>query len=118
MNEIYIYGGHIQMPIIYEDGQGVLQRRTMYGAEDRINIEGLHDGVRLYNKSIFECCNRQYDVVYSKRGLSRKEYSHIPMKRKIEKLKSLVKDDGIMYLEYLMWLDDKKIQITLILINI
>ena len=27
--------------------------------------------------------------------------------RKIEKLKSLVKDDGIMYLEYLMWLDDK-----------
>ena len=107
MNEIYLYGGHIQMPIINEDGQVVLQRRTMYGAEDRINIEGLHDGVRLYNKSIFECCNRQYDVVYSKRGLSRKEYSHIPMKRKIEKLKSLVKDDGIMYLEYLMWLDDK-----------
>ena len=107
MNEIYLYGGHIQMPIIYEDGQVVLQRRTMYGAEDRINIEGLHDRVRLYNKSIFECCNRQYDVVYSKRGLSRKEYSHIPIKRKIEKLKSLVKDDGIMYLEYLMWLDDK-----------
>ena len=30
----------------------------MYGTEDRINIEGLHDRVRLYNKSIFECCNR------------------------------------------------------------
>ena len=29
MNEIYLYGGHIQMPIIYEDGQIVLQRRTM-----------------------------------------------------------------------------------------
>ena len=26
MNEIYLYGGHIQMPIIYEDGQVVLQR--------------------------------------------------------------------------------------------
>ena len=29
MNEIYLYGGHIQMLIIYEDGQVVLQRRTM-----------------------------------------------------------------------------------------
>lgn len=31
------------------------------------------------------------------------------MKRKVEKLKSLVlvKDDKIMYLEHLMWLDDK-----------
>ena len=52
MNEIYLYGGHIQMLIIYEDGQVVLQRRTMYGAEDRINIEGLHDKVRLYNINI------------------------------------------------------------------
>ena len=107
MNEVYLYGGHIQRPIVKENGQIILQRRTMYGAEDRINIENLFDRARLYNKNIFDCCDRKYDVVYSKRGLSRTEYSNISMKIKIEKLKNLVKEDGIIYLEYLIWLDDK-----------
>lgn len=31
------------------------------------------------------------------------------MKEKIEALKNAVKEDGIMYLEYLMWLDDENI---------
>lgn len=106
MNMIYLYGGHVQMPIIKKDGSIILQRRTIYGAEDRINIEELHDNVKLYSDNFFEYSGKKYDVVYSKRALHRDEYADIPMNKKIEVLKKAVKDDGLMYLEYLMWNDD------------
>lgn len=106
MNMIYLYGGHVQYPIVKEDDSIILQRRTIYGAEDRINIEELHDKVNLCSENFFKCNRKQYDVVYSKRALHREEYADIPMDKKIKALKDAVKEDGIMYLEYLMWLDD------------
>ena len=106
MNMIYLYGGHVQYPIVNEKNKIILQRRTIYGAEDRINIEKLHDKANLYSDNFFRCNKKQYDIVYSKRALHREEYMDIPMEQKIEALKDAVKEDGIMYLEYLMWLDD------------
>ena len=62
--------------------------------------------LNLYSVNFFRCNKKQYDIVYSKRALHREEYMDIPMEQKIEALKDAVKKDGIMYLEYLMWLDD------------
>lgn len=83
INMIYLYGGHVQLPIVKEDGTIILQRRTIYGAEDRINIEELHDNVNLYSENFFKYNRKKYDVVYSKRVLHREEYADIPMKEKI-----------------------------------
>ena len=79
---IYLYGGHVQLPIINENNEIILQRRTIYGAEDRINIEQLHDKVKLCSENSFEFNKKSYDVVYSKRVLHRKEYSKISMRKK------------------------------------
>lgn len=106
MNMIYLYGGHVQLPIIKDDDNVILQRRTIYGAEDRINIEELHEKVKLYSDNFFKCNHKQYDVVYSKRVLHREEYADISMKDKILALQNAVKEGGIMYIEYLMFLDD------------
>lgn len=62
MNDVYLYDGHIHLPIVKENGQIILQRRTIYGAEDRINIENLFNKARLYNKNIFDCCDRKKDL--------------------------------------------------------
>ena len=107
MNMIYLYGGHVQLPIINENNEIILQRRTIYGAEDRINIEQLHDKVKLCSENFFECNKKSYDVVYSKRVLHRKEYSKIPMSKKIKALQNAVKENGLIYLENLMWNDDE-----------
>lgn len=107
MNMVYLYGGHVQLPIVKEDNSIVLQRRTIYGAEDRINIEELNNNVNLYSDNFFKCNTKKYDVIYSYRVLHREEYANIPMKDKIEALKEAVKEDGVLYLEYLMWKDDE-----------
>lgn len=106
MNMIYLYGGHVQYPIIKDDNNVILQRRTIYGAEDRINIEDLHEKVNLCSNNFFKYNNKQYDVIYSKRALHRDEYADISMKDKILALQNAVKEGGIMYLEYLIYLDD------------
>ena len=105
MNMIYLYGGHVQLPIVKEEDIIILQRRTIYGAEDRINIEELHDNVKLYSDNFFEYSGKNMMFVYSKWALHREEYADIPMYKKIDALKKTVKDDCLMYLEYLMWND-------------
>ncbi len=42
MNMIYLYGGHVQMPILNESNEITFQRRTIYGTEDRINFRMLN----------------------------------------------------------------------------
>lgn len=107
MNNIYLYGGHVQYPVVREDESVILQKRTIYGAEDRINIEELHDNVNLYNENFFLYNNKQYDFVFTIRSLNRDEYADISMDKKIKALQDAVKEDGVLYIEYLMWLDDK-----------
>lgn len=58
LNSVYLYGGHVQLPIIKDENNIILQKRTIYGAEDRINIEELHDKVNLYNENFFETNNK------------------------------------------------------------
>lgn len=106
LNEIYLYGGHVNFPIIKENDEILIQRRTIYGAEDRINIEELHDNVTLYCDNFFKNNYKQYDFVFSSKVLHLNCYSDISMKEKIDSLKKSVKNGGILYIEYYIWLDD------------
>ncbi len=81
-NEIYINGGVIDnyniLPITY-----------------RKNYDKVKDKIEIKNKNFYETnIDEKFDFVYCYRSLHEKHNKTIPMKTKIRKLLSSVKDDG------------------------
>ena len=89
-NEIYINGGVIDnyniLPITY-----------------RKNYDKVKDKIDIKNKNFYETnIDEKFDFVYCYRSLHEKHNKKIPMKTKIRKLLSSVKDDGYIYIFYHM----------------
>jgi hypothetical protein len=89
-NEIYINGGVIDnyniLPITY-----------------RKNYDKAKDKIEIINKNFYETnIDEKFDFVYCYRSLHEKHNKTIPMKTKIRKLLSSVKDDGYIYIFYHM----------------
>ncbi len=102
LNPIYLYGGHVDYPVLGQRKSIIVQTRTIYGAQDRINLEKLQNRVTLLNQNFFEKNAIQYDIVYVNCVLNRLEYANIPMDYKIKKLQKAVKNNGLIYIRYLL----------------
>ena len=84
----YINGGIVDGTIITP----ISNRKHWDNVKNRITIKNSN----FYNERI----ENKYDLVYCYRSLHDKNNKNIPMKRKIRKLLSSVKDDGYIYIFY------------------
>lgn len=100
-----LYGGKYLFPFKNPNTDEIVYKeKTMLGFQDRINIEFLESNVELLNKNFYESnIDKKYDYVATSRGLSIDK--NISMEDKINKLKSCVKDNGYLYIEYYIALD-------------
>lgn len=106
-NKILIEGGKLDIPINVPDtDKFVYINRTIMGIKDRVKNELLDTEYFIFNENYYESNNMEkYDYVAVCRSLDRDENRHITMQDKIEKIKSNVKQNGYLYLEYYIALD-------------
>ena len=89
-NEIYIKGGTI------DDFE-------ITPITNRKNYKKIKSKIEIRNSNFYESkIEEKYDLVYCYRSLHENHNKKIPMKRKIRKLLSSVKDDGYIYIFYHM----------------
>lgn len=89
-NEVYIHGG-------------VIDDKTITSITNRKYYKKNCDRIEIRNKNFYEFnVEEKYDFVYCYRSLHEKHNKKIPMKRKMRKLLSSVKDDGYIYIFYHM----------------
>ena len=96
-NEIYINGGIIDSINI----SPITNRKYFKANKNKIEIRNIN----FYESKI----EGKYDFVYCYRSLHESHNKRIPMKRKIRKLLSSVKDDGYIYIFYHMAKNEKDI---------
>ena len=96
-NEIYINGGVIDDIAITP----ITNRKSFKENESKIEIRNTN----FYESKVED----KYDFVYCYRSLHENHNKKIPMKRKIRKLLSSVKDDGYIYIFYHMAKNEKDI---------
>lgn len=96
-NETYIKGGEI-------DGY------TIYPITNRKYYNLYADKLKIKNTNFYqERIDNQYEFVFCYRSLHEKHNKDIPMKRKIRKLLSSVKENGYIYIFYHMAKNEKDI---------
>ena len=102
-----LYGGKYLYPFKNpHNDEIVYKEKTILGFEDRINIEFLDAHAKLINENFYKSnINEKYSYVATTRGLNLEQNIDISMIDKINKLKSCVKDDGYLYIEYYIALD-------------
>lgn len=108
-NQFYIDGGYADYPFVYDDKIN-FKKIEVYGLKKRLNLKfNINcNNIKIVERNFYKDNQNQYDFVYTYRSLSRKCYSDIPMKTKIQKLKDSVKEKGILYIEYLIETENEK----------
>ena len=103
LNELYLNGGQAQYPFLINDNISV-EEIQIYGLKNRMKLKFMTgtENITAINDNFYKNNTKQYDFVYTRRSLSRDEYSDIPMNKKIQALKNATKEKGILYIEYLI----------------
>lgn len=109
INEFYINGGQAQYPFLVIDTIS-LEEIQLYGLKRRLklNFSQSTGNINVVEKNFYKENTKQYDFVYTRRSLSRKEHSDLSINQKIQILKNSVKEKGILYIEYLIETDEEK----------
>lgn len=103
LNELYLNGGKAQYPFLI-NGNISIEEIQIYGLKNRLKLNFVSGKKNIHpvNDNFYKNNTKQYDFVYTRRSLSRDEYSDIPMNKKIQALKNATKEKGILYIEYLL----------------
>lgn len=105
-NNLFIDGGRIEVPVKIKDEYIFLERK-INGIKDRVEIEVLNKMPDIINMNFYEVDNyEQYSYVVASKSLSRIENSKYSMDYKINKLKNSVNQNGYLYLEYYVALNN------------
>ncbi len=109
LNDLYINGGQAQYPFLVDDTIS-LEEIQLYGLKRRLKLKFSQstDNINVIEKNFYKENTKQYDFVYTRRSLSRNEYSDLTMSQKIQVLKNSVKEKGILYIEYLIETAEEK----------
>ena len=84
-----------------------LEKRIVVGLQDRIKIEHLEDYAYIEERNFYENPPKQkFDVVFTSCSLHYTINNRFTLQDKINKLKNIVKDGGILYIDYMMALDE------------
>lgn len=94
LNDLYINGGQVQYPFLVNDNLS-FEEIELYGLKKRLklNFSQSTDNIHVIEKNFYKDNNKQYDFVYTRRSLSRDDYSDLTMNEKIQILKNSVKDE-------------------------
>lgn len=108
-NKKFIQGGLIEIPVsLPNSNEYVYIKRNCMGILDRARLQFKEDNLVVYNRNFYEIDNfNKYDYVCACKSFDREENSNYSIEVKIDKLKKAVKEDGYLYLEYFIALDDK-----------
>lgn len=111
-NRKFIDGGSIEIPVpIPNTDEYVYIKRNCMGLLDRARLQFKEDNLVVYNRNFYEIDTlNKYDYVCACRSLDREENSLYTLEDKINKLKNAVKNDGYLYLEYYIALEDNNIE--------
>ena len=103
----YLDGGKFNVPMKdFDTGRYVYKEKTCIGLRDRLNMEFLENLADIKNENFYSSdLAEKYSCVAVSKSLDREENKNYTMEYKIEKLKSLVKDGGYLYIEYYIALD-------------
>lgn len=108
LNNIFVNGGSMEVPVNIPDTTDyIFAERSVKGLRERINIEFINTPYEVQIKNYYAVDEfKEYEYVIACRSLSRIENKQYSMDYKINKLKSNVKKDGYIYIEYYVALKD------------
>lgn len=109
LNDLYINGGEVVYPFLINNNI-IREEIQIYGLKKRMNLNfrtGNYN-MEVIHKNFYKENQKQYDFVYTRRSLSREEYSDLTMNQKIQILKNSVKEKGILYIEYLIQTEEEQ----------
>lgn len=90
--EVYLYGGLIEL-----NGES----KEIKGLQERIEAYDASKFIKFKNENYYTSSNTsKYNFVYVNHSLCRESNAHLTMKNKIKKLQKSVKDDGRLYIIY------------------
>ena len=119
IDEIALYGGVKTFPIIknktkykytpnFKSEKFELEDRMILGLSNRIEKENLEQYVDIELRDFYKNVpNKEFDVVFTSCSLhytNNKDYS---LKEKILKLQKIVKENGFLYIDYMMAIDEQ-----------
>lgn len=104
----FLYGGKTEVPVnIPNTEEYIYINKMINGLEERAKLNFIESQLNIINRNFYEIDDlNKYIYVTACRSLDREENKHITMKEKINKLKMAVEDEGYLYIEYLIAIDD------------
>lgn len=118
IDKIDLYGGIKERPIRpgnlkykysldFVSPKYELEKIEVLGVKRRVEEEGLEEYVTLEERNFYKNPpNKRFNVVFTSCSLHYTINNVFTLKEKIDKLKNIVKKDGLLYIDYMMALDE------------
>ena len=119
IDEIALNGGKKLFPIV-KDKQKYnyskdfvscdypLEEREVLGVKDRLKLENLENNAIIEKRDFYrELPQKEFNIVFTSCSLHYSANKDFTLKDKTDKLKSIVKKDGYLYIDYMMAIDEE-----------
>lgn len=118
IDEIALYGGEKYFPIInkkkkykynkeFESEKFKLERKRVYGTVERLKKEGIEKNAIIEKRDFYKNVpSTKFDVVFTSCSLHYTANMIFSLREKIEKLQSIVAKNGLLYIDYMMAIDE------------
>lgn len=118
IDDIALYGGEKEFPIIKEkhkyeykknfiSEKFELEKRKVYGTVERLEKENIEKNAIIEKRDFYKNVpNKKFDVVFTSCSLHYSVNKEFTLKDKINKLQSIVKTNGLLYVDYMMAIEE------------
>lgn len=118
IDDIALYGGEKDFPIVnqkntykydknFKSENYLLERKRVLGTVERLEIEGISNNAKIEKRDFYKNVpNKKFDVVFTSCSLHYSVNKEFTLKDKIEKLQSIVSKNGLLYIDYMMAIDE------------
>lgn len=118
IDDIALYGGEKDFPIVnqkntykydknFKSENYLLERKRVLGTVERLEIEGISNNAKIEKRDFYKNVpNKKFDVVFTSCSLHYSVNKEFTLRDKIEKLQSIVSKNGLLYIDYMMAIDE------------
>jgi hypothetical protein len=118
IDDIALFGGEKDFPIVdekviydyspsFKSKEYKLERKRVYGITERLEMEDISNYANIEKRDFYRNVpDKKFNIVFTSCSLHYRANKDFTLEDKTNKLKSIVKKDGLLYMDYMMAIDE------------